>query len=273
METIWKNKLQEYCQKYVLRLPKYDAIDNGVHDPPVRWDSYCTLVLASGEVIREKSETPSPSKRDAEQKAARNVYMKLPGVATEMMGNLNLHPTTPYAVPTTPPHYPPTQPPIHYQPPRSPFEPAVKSPSPSPNLFPYYPPPLPEPHFTAQPTPTTPTPTPTSTPTKPSSTSQEARPSSALPKRVEVVQALDQSKPTSTHTPAPTPASKITSRGSARARLQKALAEEGLMEPIFVYQCVVYLPNGQSYRSEEYSDPKRAEDEAAQRAFDAFVSS
>lgn len=65
--------------------------------------------------------------------------------------------------------------------------------------------------------------------------------------------------------------STINTKNNAKTRLIKALNEDGLSEPQILFTCKVILPNGKEYVSEEYSDPKRAEQAACEVAFEDFV--
>jgi len=238
IETIWKNKLQEYCQKNALKLPQYKEQDLGLEALPLRWNSTCILTLGPGNEITATSETPSASKREAEQKAARRVYQKLHGDLPDQMSNLSVsNPTTP---PVTSPVYSVGTPQNVSSPQRVAVVPTYDR-TPLESTLPHVTSPL-----------RTPIPPPTTLP-------------------VHFAPVTTVTPATTTATTTSTTAKISSTRGAARSRLQKALTEEGLPDATYVFRCIVYLPDGTTHESDAFAEPKRAEDEAAQKAFEYFT--
>jgi dsRNA-specific ribonuclease len=212
METFWKNKLQEYCQAHNLRSPIYTHADRGPDNPGIRFDARCKV-----ESWVTDSDSPSPTKRLADQKAAR-LMLKIITDSQISHDNGSEIKISVTKLPPIPIH-PNKQQDISFNSSNSiaPTQQVIEK---------YYPIP----------------------------TNNKIVEERTIKKNQQSQQSQQSQK-----------------AKSSRSKLISDMNRDGFPEPQFIFECVVYLPNGKYYRSGEHVNPKEAEEEVAKMALEDYA--
>jgi len=196
METFWKNKLQEYCQSHNLRFPIYTYTDRGPDNPSIRFDARCKV-----ESWVTDSDSPSPTKKLADQKAAKLMLKVIANSQSSYDDKSEVRMSVTKL------------PPILSEPRKPPQDLLLEQRKP-------------------------------------------IIPGPAKYGTIPIKNADDKPRK---------------QNQKAKAALISSMNRDGFPEPQFIFECVVYLPNGTYYRSGEHVNPREAEEEVAKMALDHYL--